>query len=469
MQAPAASFWTEFSSTSRPVWFGAALCLAAAVGLQSIGDLALRVEQVWAWSLLCLVGCGLVVWRVQHAHVSLWVILITAALIRLILLPTEPSLSEDIYRYLWDGHVQNAGINPYAHAPDSEAVAHLRNGLWSRINHRQVPTVYPPFAQWIFAGVTRLGGGSTSLKFVLLLFDAITICAIIGLLRQRHRDPAWVSLYALHPLPLLEIAGSGHVDAIGIGALMAGLFWLGQSRRWLAAAGLAAATLAKLIPVSCAVAFWRHWRPDRHGWSAWIDPRPRVPFALTAGLIFGGYAVFLADGTDIFRGLQTYALKWRFNDPVFSIVYDLLRERSLTWDDQALLLARNICGALWFGWMLWVVRWRDPLRISFGLLGAYIVLSPTVHPWYLLWVLPFLSVFPRPAWILWSWSILLSYEVLTGYRQSGIWAPSSWVWWAQYAPFFLLLAVDCWRAGSHRWQTRSAQNAPKERSLASDV
>ena len=438
----------------------AALSVTAACGLGLMGDMAAQIPLMWVACGICLIGYGLGAWRVWQSGASVRLILGCALLMRLALLPSEPSLSDDIYRYLWDGRVQWDGLNPYAHAPDSEPVAHLRDGLWERINHPHVPTVYPPLAQWLFAGVVGLGGGVTALKLALLLCEVGTIAAIMSLLRQRGRDPAWVLLYAWHPLPLLEIAGSGHIDALGVAALMMSLVWLGQSHRKRAAAGLAAAILAKLIPVVCAIAFWRAWQGN--GRWAWLDPVSRAPLVLTGALVGGAFWLYLLDGTDIFHGLQTYALKWQFNDGVFGLVYYLLRDPELAWDDAALLLARQICLVLWVAVLVWTLRWRDPARICFALLGAYVVLSPTVHPWYLLWILPFLPLFPRLAWLVWSGLVLLSYEVLIGFRSAGVWAPAPWAIWAQYGPFFAALGVDIWRR-------RHQMDASTERVAASDV
>ena len=164
------------------------------------------------------------------------------------------------------------------------------------------------------------------------------------------------------------------------------------------------------------------------------------------------YGVFLIDaGLVIFEGLRTYALKWRFNDPVFSVLYESLRQPGPGWDDEALLAARQVSAVLWLAVAAWCVRWRDPVRISFALLGAYVVLSPTVHPWYLLWVLPFLPLFPSPAWLAWSGLVLLAYEVLSGYRETGIWSPAPWALWIQGLTFFgLLLITAAWRRRQER-------------------
>ncbi|HNC73376.1 MAG TPA: hypothetical protein PK362_00620, partial [Elusimicrobiota bacterium] len=81
---------------------------------------------------------------------SLGLILAAGVLFRLTAFLSPPSLSDDIYRYLWDGRVQAAGHNPYRFAPDAPELASLRNAEHTGINHKSVPTIYPPLAQAVF-------------------------------------------------------------------------------------------------------------------------------------------------------------------------------------------------------------------------------------------------------------------------------------------------------------------------------
>ena len=83
----------------------------------------------------------------------------------------------------------------------------------------------------------------------------------------------------------------------------------------------------------------------------------------------------------------------------------------------------------------------DPLRVLFVILSAFILLSPTLHPWYLLWILPFLPFFPNPAWLCLSGLVILSYEVLGRYVHLGVWEEQVWVRWVEFAPFYLLLVA----------------------------
>ena len=124
-----------------------------------------------------------------------------AVLFRLLLLDTAPSLSDDIYRYLWDARVQAAGGNPYAHAPDAAPLEGLRDEDWSRINHPELVTVYPPVAQWFFLAAHLVWPGVTGLKAALVLCDLLLIAVLWRLLRVRGQRPERALLYAWHRSP----------------------------------------------------------------------------------------------------------------------------------------------------------------------------------------------------------------------------------------------------------------------------
>lgn len=188
-----------------------------------------------------------------------WTHLIGAALLaRLVLVFVEPVLSDDIFRYVWDGRVAHAGINPYVHAPASEALAHLRDAaLWPKINHPEVPTIYPPVAQMLFWLNAVLGGGTTLLRLLLVLVEAAGV-GFVWFLLTRTRPAldkkalkrAFV-IYALCPLVVVEVAWSGHVDVLAWMPLVAALVLMVRAPTLRAAAGAGAlfglSTAAKFL------------------------------------------------------------------------------------------------------------------------------------------------------------------------------------------------------------------------------
>src|SRR5262245_17786531 len=112
-----------------------------------------------------------------------------AALFRLVMIAAPPSLSDDVWRYVWDGRVQAAGHNPYAWPPDAKELEPLRDGGWSRINHPSIRTVYPPLAEALFLVSAVARGGARGLKLLFACFDIGAILALAALLRKTGRAP----------------------------------------------------------------------------------------------------------------------------------------------------------------------------------------------------------------------------------------------------------------------------------------
>src|SRR5215216_7866775 len=174
-----------------------------------------------------------------------------AALFRLSIIFSPPYLSDDIYRYVWDGRVQAAGINPYRYIPAAPELAQLRDdAIYPKINRREIAhTIYPPVAQVVFLLTTRISESVVWMKLTMLIFEMVAIWAIAGLLNLLGRPRQLLLLYAWHPLVIWEFAGSGHCDAIAIGFIA--VAFLAWQRRSDLGAGflLASATLAKLFPL----------------------------------------------------------------------------------------------------------------------------------------------------------------------------------------------------------------------------
>ena len=441
MSAPGASG----DKVQRGLLFSACAIEACCCYLVSRGDLQHQIGALWAGvfpAFLCWALAAYLVLRRGASPGRPHLILGAALVFRLTLWWSPATLSDDVFRYIWDGRVQLAGINPYLYAPSSPQVAYLRDALYPSVNHAAIPTIYPPLAQLFFRAICVLSATPAAFKLALLLCDWGLCLLVAHTLVRRGQDPRRVVLYAWNPLPLVEIAGSGHIDALGVLILFAALYAL-HNQRWAAAiCALAGAFLVKLVPLALLPTFWR--RPC----AAWFNFRKRSALLLFPTLGLLAFWPFASAGEKLATGLLTYVQHWHFN----AAAYSLFRFALQPWDDHAYAHARWLCTALFAVVALGVqIRYRDPYRAAFATLGAYILLSPTVHPWYLLWVLPFLAFFPSPAWMLLSGLIFLAYEVQIGYGSGGVWREKPWVLWAQYAPFYLLL---CGAELARRWGSR---------------
>jgi hypothetical protein len=359
------------------------------------------------------------------------VILAVALLLRLFFLSASPQLSDDIYRYLWDGSNVVRGINPYAAAPSLITPPPGLKSVHAMINHPDFVTIYPPAAQLVFAGGAALGGKITGLKGFLLLWD-LGLCTLLIVLLQQLDRPAWLAvLYAWNPLCVLEIAGSGHVDGAGL-TLLLGCCCLIMRERQSPAAGLrpwpallsgallAGAGLVKLFPLALVPVLFLLVPAGRRIFFA------AGFFAAVAGLL----VPFLPQLGNITSSLNAYARNWEFAGFAFSTL------RSLTGSGNVarLLLCSGFAltvGAITFRFALWLrlgpsaqETGRQAVAACYRIALAFLLLTPTLQPWYALCLAVFLPFSAGPAGLVLCWVVFLTYQVQIPYFILGQWTES---------------------------------------------
>jgi hypothetical protein len=214
---------------------------------------------------------------------------------RLSVLFSPPFLSSDMYRYVWDGKVQAAGISPYRYIPDDPVLAPLRDeAIYPNVNrHEYAPTIYPPMAQIIFAAVARISPTVTAMKAAMVGFEMIAAIAILRLLDLAALPRARVLIYAWNPLAVWSFAGNGHVDAAVVAFVALALLACALRRRALTGVALGCAILIKFLPVVIAPAIWRRW-----------DWRTPLACALTIVTL---YLCYVSVGWRVLGFLSAYA------------------------------------------------------------------------------------------------------------------------------------------------------------------
>ncbi len=358
-----------------------------------------------------------------------------------------PQFSDDVQRYAWEGEVVLDGKSPYAFAPAAPELAELRARapeLAARVNHPDVPAVYPPLAQacGIATAVLVHASGATpgpaSVTILRVIFLAADLGLLLVLLRATSSGgfPAVAPLvWAWCPLVSLEFAGSGHQDSLGILFLVLALLAAESGRAvgsvW---SGLGAAV--KFLPLSVLPWIGKGLAPGR---------RLLLGAAALAVLALSYSPFLLLEGRErgFGSGLHEYGERWESASLVYRWVEPWVRRHSeggVRFEDTR-HLARVIVGCAWLaiaGWAVW--RRRDAWSGAGALLGALLVLGPTLHPWYLLWMLPFLAQRPSLAW---SWlvaGVALFYWPLGSWKAHGQWIEPDWIWWA-VAPAFAALWI----------------------------
>jgi alpha-1,6-mannosyltransferase len=355
-----------------------------------------------------------------------------ALVFRLSLLWVTPGfLSDDIYRYVWDGLVQRAGINPYCYPPEAAELAFLRDTtIFPMINRQWAPTIYPPAAQAFFRLMAWISPGSlVAMKAVILLADAMAIALLLKLLGELGLDRATVLLYAWNPLVIVELGISGHLDGLMLLFVLLAFLCVFRKRLWWAGLALGMATLIKLYPAILLPVLWR-----RRGW-----PMPVACIMLIAL----GYGLYLGAGPQILGYLPLYMSEYE--------AYNLGLRAALT-RLLGFVTADAFRAAQWLGSgglllvMLWcVMRGQkspaETVHWGLGVIALYfLVVSPSVFQWYLLWLLALATLsqtWSTPAWLYWTWSVNLAY--LETLRLSA--ASLFWLRLAEYAPIVLWLGI----------------------------
>ncbi len=427
--------------------------LGCLVPLARLESLRADVGLTMLCGLIAAVPFVLLLERARRGAAPLLPLVVTGVVARLLLLLPAEGLSDDLYRYQWEGRVWLAGENPYELAPDDPALADLRDAeVWPRVTHRDVPAAYPPLTQAFFALCALGSVGARGFRVALVLVDLLTWFALARLMRARGEPVAASIGWGLMPLVVLEVAGSGHFDVLAVLGTVLAFLCHAQGRDRASAVLLALATLAKpyapiLLPFLL-----------RRG-------RVATQLGLFAAVVGVGILPFVAVGGTT-GGLARYALEWSHNAALFPSVHaaaEWTKEhaarflesraysqetRDVVYDLNPNVVARAILflGVAGIVAFLWARR-GDPVRRALLALAAFLVFAPTAHPWYLLWFVPFLAVAPSVPLLLWTSSVLLSYHVLTLYDVLGTWGEERLLRAAEYAPLFLGFAAAAWIRG----------------------
>jgi alpha-1,6-mannosyltransferase len=466
----------------------AVMIAVSCIGQASLGNLGQQIVPFLCWNALAWAGYSLALywllqWTSQRRQTVprrvLLGIVCLALLFRLILLfATPPTLSDDVYRYIWDGRLVNAGVNPYRYPVNSPLLDPLDSPLRQLVNHSWMATPYLPVAQAWFAVVYRLAPESPfAFQVASVLCDLVAAWLVLDLLRRLCQPRAWALLYLWNPLVLVEFAHGAHVDALMIFLIVAAL-WLhiAKRSRLLSVLALAAATLTKGVPALLLPLLGRRWGRRHMALYVALIVVACLPFALgaappAAGWFAGWGLSGPLDGTGVFGALRIYAQHWNYNSGLYHwLEVALTGYRTpgsvpvevVGWPP---VLAAKLCMGfalavvlvrLWSAWQRDGER-ASILRWAVVPLGAYLLLTSTVHPWYVTMLLPFLPfLLSRPEdeggmqRFVWPWlylSAAVSLSYLTYVDRSQL-REHDWVRLIEYVPTYILLIWASWPASA---------------------
>jgi hypothetical protein len=400
---------------------------------------------------LYIIACSLL-WNVNLGEYQ-WLpfaVFSVAILFRMPFWFSQPSLSSDVWRYLWDGRLISQGANPYLERVDALIVGGQAEVLRSKIQHQWMASPYPPAAQAAFGLIYLLFPMSaTAMQVTFSLIDLAIGALLIRILKHRRLPSGRALLYLWSPLVVVEFAHSAHIDSLMILlVLVAALFTL-NSRQTLSAVSLGFATVTKYIPALFLPVFMRRW--------SWRNVCVYIVSALIVYVPFLGAGLGIEPGnpgTGIFGALRIYLRQWSTNGGIYFWLVEIINQLGVAEPERIVKAITVLVLGMIGVWIYARPNDRDapdgPMIIDgmILLLSAYLLLSAAVFPWYLTLLIALAAALPvdeNPAWrlVLIAWiyfsaAVNLSYLF---YIDPGNPAEIEWVRWLEYLPLLIMLAA----------------------------
>jgi hypothetical protein len=351
--------------------------------------------------------------------------LILAAVGHIEFLRVPSGADDDIHRYVWDGRLQRLGYNPYLVVPSDPAVERLHTPETLNLNNPDLPSPYPPGAQLFFRAVTTVHESTFAMKVAFVVCDFWIALVLLDLLRTGGQSAHLVLVYAWNPLLAIEVAGSGHIDIVGALLLVISVAALARKWRAIAALTFGLAIAVKFLPIVLLSLYWKR-----------VRIRDAALAAAAVGLL---YVPFLNRGRITIGSLGTYVQTFRFNGPVFAALAHVAPPQLLV----GLAVLAGLAIASWLRraspksagpkWSPDVFAWP---------MAASLLFAPVVFPWYLLWLLPFLtsaSILPIIVWTVSIFPVYVMWHFRTLGRPWG--ALPGWVMLVEYGCVAVAAAI----------------------------
>ena len=311
-------------------------------------------------------------------RLAMGLILVLAVAVRLAAVAPKAPLSDDLYRYAWDGVVQTHGIDPYRYAPTAPQLQQLHDPwLWppgytghagTQINRPTVHTIYPPVAEAAFTVVhlvVPLSARDRGYEGVGFLIDLAVLAVLLALVRDRR----WVALYALAPLPALEAVQNAHIDVLAVLLTLAAVALAERRRSTSAVVLLALATLTKVYPALLLPLLLRE-----------RSRRVRNAALFVAVCATSYLPHVLAVGSDIVGYLPGYLKEERYSAGTRYLLVGILGLHGAA--------ATGVVAVALLGVAVWSLRTVLPLRdAAVRVMVAVLLLVTPVQPWYTLLLL----------------------------------------------------------------------------------
>jgi alpha-1,6-mannosyltransferase len=388
------------------IFLGSGLFLLTRQLISEYSHFTMGFSGVSAWSAILYMLAILIIRSQPVDRYTFGIILTFAIAFRLVTLFPSPYLSSDIYRYAWDGVVQHAHISPYRYAPGDPALQFLREPnreLFDHINRRDYAhTIYPPVAQFLFYIITFINPTMTFMKTAMVLFEGLTLFALLKLLRELGVRREQSLLYAWCPLLIWEIGSSGHLDSAALAFIALALLARYRRQPVLIGLFLGLAVMTKMYPLVLLPALFR---------------RGEYKMPATLAIVIAlGYACYSSVGMGVFGFLGGYVQEEGMDTGTHYFLRELSQRmpglHALSVKPYFVFVAvvftaliiwcwRTCCNPTWprvksaqtrvFG----LPADADFVVPAFSLAFTLMLLFSPRYPWYVAWLVPFFTIVPN--------------------------------------------------------------------------
>ncbi len=354
-----------------------------------------------------------------------FIIIILSIILRIISFFEEPLLSDDIYRYYFDGKVLSNYINPYGYPPNSEKLLFLQDELSKKVNHRHMNTVYPPLAQTLFFIGYKTGGGLSGIKLILILFDLGIIFLLYLLLKKLKQPVENIMIYIFNPLIIIEFYGSGHTEPAVAFFVLLSIYFYKSNKKFQSLISVFLSSLIKYYGILISPFFFRK------------IPWKKKLLAISIFLAF--FIIFF--NKNMFNSLVFYQRFFEFNRFLYKH-FDIIFSKQIS---------RLICFLIFSSACIYTFfKYKknnkdttyDYLTFTISIFSIYFFTTPTLYPWYITIIIPLLCFHKRLSLILFSGTVFLSYYILYDYKAIKKWQENYIILLVEYLPFIIFLILE---------------------------
>jgi len=346
-------------------------------------------------------------------------IVVLAVVSRCFLLPLDHS--DDLNRYLWEGRVQLHAINPYALSPQDPRLAPIRDVVWQGINHKEFTSIYGPLAQLVFRACVSIRYSELFLKIILVLFDLGTLLLLVRILQNRGSRLSEALLYAVNPVVLYAFAAEGHVESIML-CMLAGAMLMHRKKKFALMFVLIGCAASVKLTALIFLPLLIRKETLRYLWFVLLPIVMVIPYGASAGTLI--------------TVTGRFATEFHFNGFLYGILVLFFSCHTALVISTVIFLG-IYCAVIFLT--------PDPIRACGNVALAFLLTSPTAHPWYFTIIAMFAVLYPVRSWIALTGTIGISWLTSFTYWATGIWKEWLIIPILEYAPPFLLEIAARWR------------------------